>query len=1496
MANFSDYPLRPKIPNLGTSSIPAVVATTSMKSPLDNSFIKNMSSIISKKPLLISKADLIGLGKNKKLVGYNPLQDLVSDAGKSFSPRIINWVEPYEINGIDKSLFYTEVNSGLKVGDRVFILNGNYDSDSLIISNKYKKGRDGYKVLFVDNCQIVLDIDYTGVLPYLEESIDKFIKVYYIKNVQDFLHANRHATTGSAEFDYKFNYYQNNIAFIDQDYTTTTSWGRNGGIIGSPGFFVKSGITQSWTNISNDLINSGSYSYALSPIYSNNDRIKIMESDFTYNGKTFQEGFVYKWNVGPTQSEWIVDVKYSKPLITKGNFRDGNFNGFWNTGLFGSQNKQIKWEGKTSTWKSGTLLNTNWIKGTYEALYTLPESYYSGLNDDGFPYQKLNTPNNSGRSFNFIIDSIIEQSTINNGTIINSIIGTSSATYSVVENYLMNYTTPYPNLIKKAYFEDCNFNNAYISNSELKNIKTNNSKFENVKSVNSYFRNSVFINSNYNSDNIIKILGYDELNATEYPSIGSTFSIGGSYASLNDVSQKVYKFYINESGYNRLKTGDKLYIKGIKLNNSSKEILNLFDKKLRLGSWTEYIDDYNIYTNKFFKRGIDVSAFLSSPLENSYLFESVRKPIDPLNTTSPDTYHTSVYSANPNSNLYSIDIWMSIYDINDEVLLPSSPGLNGMTSPTPNRPFLKEYLNINTSWEYPTKYDYISATGSGPVKLGNIVDVTNAYIVDADFESGIFENSNWNSGYHINSQTDLNITDSSATSSLNDGVYNLSFTSSNSLLATSLYNQFHQETEYPLFVGEVVFLDGVDFNDGTTITRLPDAYKVVSNNLLGVYKLEELVTGTVSIISSLTQSTGTFSTTNAGNRYGYIKSLKFNKSKIKSGIFRRPYITNSIIENDSYDSLDKDFSDIPKLRNLVVTDSLFTNKSNRLSSATYLYSSFLSGSDSWNNGIIQNSIWVNGTFSSGVIKESSWLDGVFTGGQFYGSRSFNDNATSDYQYYDTNRIRTYYKNGYTYGSPYTVVVGTTSNDRYSWRGGVFLNGLFSKSDWESGTFSGGQFFNSKWYDGIFENGTLGSNQLSTSDTIFYNGTFSYVTVENALIYASDTSHSGMSSSTIVWKNGVFNNGIFSTDYQQSALNSTSNTATWENGLFNGGQFVSMAKWKSGTFNNGKFTSAYGWSQSSSTLQSDYSWESGKFNGGEFGNANGLSNSTWYTGEFNNGVFKGRVWNDGIFLYGEFQGSGDSPVSGLTCGNASDFVNAYTYSYWGHWRNGIFTDVKDKFITDIKLYTKIKKSMDVETRGARAKFKNALWESGTFSHPSGEMFSSVWLDGSFESGKFKSSSFNPYVKRGGSLQPSFNLNDDTCYWENGQLEDSDFYISRWKNGTFTIGTATGMIWENGVNNYMNAFNVFWEAGTWKNGNWYGSSFQFDGEVDDDYTMQILMRGMYWSGTSSCHVWNIFLDNEYEPSVMSFTASTPVLSPRNLGPQDQSPLPIDTNPVE
>ena len=85
----------------------------------------------------------------------------------------------------------------------------------------------------------------------------------------------------------------------------------------------------------------------------------------------------------------------------------------------------------------------------------------------------------------------------------------------------------------------------------------------------------------------------------------------------------------------------------------------------------------------------------------------------------------------------------------------------------------------------------------------------------------------------------------------------------------------------------------------------------------------------------------------------------------------------------------------------------------------------------------------------------------------------------------------------------------------------------------------------------------------------------------------------------------------------------------------------------------------------------------------------------------------------------------------------------------------------------------------------------------------------------------------------------------------------------------------MIWENGVTNYMNAFNVFWENGTWRNGNWYGSSFELagDGSVSDDYIEKILFRGMSWSGTSSCHVWNIFLEETFPAiDITDATAST------------------------
>jgi hypothetical protein len=124
-----------------------------------------------------------------------------------------------------------------------------------------------------------------------------------------------------------------------------------------------------------------------------------------------------------------------------------------------------------------------------------------------------------------------------------------------------------------------------------------------------------------------------------------------------------------------------------------------------------------------------------------------------------------------------------------------------------------------------------------------------------------------------------------------------------------------------------------------------------------------------------------------------------------------------------------------------------------------------------------------------------------------------------------------------------------------------------------------------------------------------------------------------------------------------------------------------------------------------------------------------------------------------------------------------------------------------------------------------------------------------------------------------IMPTFNLNDNTCVWKNGRFDGGDFNISKWEQGLFIGGTAYGMIWKSGTSNYMNAYNVFWEDGLWRNGNWNGSPFEFKGTVEDDYVKQIIYRGMSWSGTSSCHIWNIF-ENMGDPVFILSVTNTSV----------------------
>lgn len=1542
------------------------------------------------KPFLLTKEELTEMGSGINLVGYDFLKTLPTPIDETIvnfrynnpsSPRLLNWVEPYEIAGIDYTLFYSEVNSGLKVGDKVFIINGAYDSNLLVKEEKYKKGRDGYNVLFVDECRIVLDIEFIGWLPANETSenqevFDDFIKVYYINDQNDFIHVNRQVTTRDGNFDFKFNAHQNNIIFTDVnifDSVPVGNWGENQGLTGGPGFFIKNG-TSSWINITSDFM-SGSYSLVEN---NSNNKVLILNGGFITTGFEFKEDSVYKWEYNTILGtySWIVNVKHENnnpPIITKSNFRRGRFDGQWNGGLYGTSEERIIWNSTTATWNSGTLLNTTWQTGIMNSFYSQPESYFAEFDYSfvtsstpyGLPYQKVNNPDNNGYGYNFVINSDIQNAVINNGNVTNSKLGSSASLYNVVEKYLdgtfdLNVFDNTNGLtINKALFDNCKFINANIENTEIRNSRAINSRFNKVKSVNSHYKSSLFLNSNYISDNIIKVLDYDEFTYTD--------------DDLNS-THKVYKFYINKRSYEKFKLKDSFYIKGIKINNNSGELVNFFDTKFKIGPWKEYID-YNLLNSGFTKLSVEYNAFISTPKENEY-----RYSVDNTGNVLLDSL---------SKDYYSVDI------------------------------FIRNVFDQSVSETY-TKNFNNTFLGTG------ILDFSEVYIVNSDFESGIFENSNWNSGNHINYSNDNNIT-----KDINNGggLYNLTLsnTDSNTILLTNTISDLGvaSEVDYDYFEDDnIVFLNAVDYDtrgkvtsfaildtgsgytssvlttsggsgtgliidvqastigEVTGIELIPDnnnyffggvrpaiggsgtglevsividtdpssnssiiSISIVnpgSNYIVGEIldiqhvgveptgntqlKITSILNGEVLITSTqsyqglgykigdiitlnggLTPSTiqinsvegsltrlpdaykikryinstnqqielislsglptllkdGLFLTENAENKYGYLHKAKFNKSRLISGIFKRAYITNSLLRDESFDVSDKDFNNIKKLKNLIFIDTIFSNNSNILSKATYMNSYFVGGSDIWENGILYESIWNGGDFRNGLVKESVWINGTFSDGLFYNSRSFDNDILTNYN----QDIKTrYYKSG------------TESNTRFSWQNGTFLNGEFFKSDWENGLFNGGKFYYSKFYNGVFNNGTIGDKSIPMEDTWFYNGIINYAVVENSKIISEK--YNGISNSIITWNNGIFNSGVFGTNDIQDSVN----TATWSYGIFNGGEFKDSAKWKDGIFNAGKFLSNYGFIGGSSltdlepgsSQKVNYSWEYGIFNGGEFGNANTATNSTWFDGEFNGGQFKGRVWNNGLFSFGEFLGSGDIAIGGtpsiISQSMPAIFTESFSQSpkkHYGLWRKGYVTDIKDKYITDKKLYTDLKRANDTTKVINKVVFKNVLWLGGTFSHPSGEINNSVWLDGTFENGRFLSSSFNPYVLRSyDNNQISFNFNN-SCYWKNGIFDGGEFNISNWENGTFISGTATGMIWKDGIANYMNAYNVFWENGLWRNGNWNGSYFNLSatGSVTDDYILQILHNGMSYTGTSSVHVWNVF----YNESLSDYNSS-------------------------
>lgn len=1448
------------------------------------------------------------------LVSIDTTKILKKNIDKSFSIRLIKWVEPYLVNSVQYSLFYTEVNHNLKVGDKVFIVGGNYDSETLRSKKKTTPLANGYNVLFVDKCKLVLNIPYTGVQPTNEEPIDNFTKIYAANNDFEF---NSYLNTWSARVDgdylkSRFYYETNSFLVINGTYSINTGQSGIQGFTSSTNLTVDSNTHGNCVLYRNEIggldyliditaeFLSGSFSTYLSPTAINNGKVRIMNNDMVISNQAYKNGYVYSFING----EWKIDKTFLPVFITEQNFVNGLFaSGEWNQGLFGNHEEKVIWDGFNVAWNMGTVLNTTWLSGVLDSTIEQIESYFTVIDRNGLPQIRANSSNNGGSGYNYVFDTDFLGGDIINGNIYNmSIIYGTNSNISQMENYLTGQSPTYSvNLTAGVYYNsDIIF--AKISNSTFISSYVLNSYIENCKSVNSEIESSIFESSTYLADNVIKIQAYQEGNVNWYDP-----------NSNSNQDYKLYKFYITQNGFDRIEEFQNFYFQGLKINEDTTNPLHFWDDKFTLGSYYRSSDIIGGKTHS------QIIIQLSTPEDNRNQIGSI---VGASNSLVPNFYP-----------LPSVD-----------VMIYNGPNFNyGSTNSYP-RPYLGEVLNID-----------------------------DAYILESDFISGIFQNSKWISGNYINYNQDhsleLNINGQYQPASILPATQSIAMLVGDSLRP-------------PIFTTDttgsnIAFINHLKYDDGSLTYSLNDSYRVTSTG--NTYTLQDIATS--SVISSLPSGLTTLVSPNISMLFNTLHPVKFINSEFRSGVFVRGYFENCVFYNSTLVNVDKTLRDLSLVRDLLISDTIFANNNNKLIAQTVQNSSLIGGNDTWFGGLFYQGLWNGGSynwgtqsysrsiFQSGVFTKSEWRDGDFITGDFYLNSS---NIVDSSFLSNTNFSTSHYPN------------------RWSWVAGNFKGGNFELSNWEDGLFIDGNFYNSNFYQGIATNGNFGKSYLNSNNTRIYSGDFTAVKVENADFITEDPIN-GLVSTSIVMRNSTFEAGTLANNDTLDP-NGVILSTTWENGIFNGGDFSGAARWLDGTFNGGKFTSHYGLDFAYHvpiTLfnkpQSDYAWQTGIFNGGEFGNAQYGTNSIWFTGEFNGGIFQGKYWRNGIFTSGEFNGINGSTSSelwnqGLTDDrpigqigvNSSDIYSCYIGSYYGYWNDGVVSESKDKFIKDQKLYSTLERESTKKEKNPSVIFRNMLWNSGTFSHSEGIMQGSLWYRGIWEDGRFYQSHFNPYIQilnnfRGWMVNGNYNetinnfnnfnvsstgytetyyitsgglhscrievsdlvgevyaftaieslslanptsesvlIDSDGFYtftfstgyhfclgftgsgtfsfevevypgtdlsgyrlgdnpvWKGGTLEDSYFDYSTWENGDFLSGTANGMIWESGVSEYMNAYNILWKTGTWRNGNWYGSPYQdiatYSGvRVHPGAAEDIMNNVALKSMTSSVHLNNVFNSN-------------------------------------
>ena len=1310
----------------------------------------------------------------------------ITNLDENYSSPLVNFVERSRIDGVDYTKFYTEVDTNLSVGERVYIVNGNYDTYDIIEINPYRKGTNGYVILEIDRCAITLDIEWTGELPWNTDDFDNYIKFYASDNDQ----RTSYEVMTNGYYPYKYTYgfrANNNILFSVAD---------NAFYVADPYNAIED--FANWTDVTAGIMSNSMPTLSGNDFTENNGKVLVMD-DFTYNGQEFKKGCIYKFIDG----FWVIDEDSKRAYLSKANFRDGRFaGGNWNDGIFGQIDKKIDWTG--ANWNNGVFFNANWVNGIMgsKSDSITRQSFYAFL-EDGNIKQTTDFNNNSGFGYNFVHDSSFEKITINNANADNCVFGSYSATQSVIKRYLIEDPLSFDINLKNGRYVDSLIEDALIANGLYEFSDIENSTSTNGRFVDTNIDYSVAAGE-YEGIGSIEIQGYNRLITSgeflyDNPYVGVTSSYVGTTSSL----VVNHKFYITEDNYLNIKAGSWINLNRLVTTNPS--LLNFLDNAFYMGS------DKNgeLYIADNYGERSKVLVQLNSKEQN----EKIRTI--PASDEFPNFVETTQTNPRPSVDLYVHfdgnnigENEFSLYqpfdlgsDVTDGWSLDVGSAI-GVTAPSGGF-----FTSSNVSFGGST-----TTSASYSVECeGGTVGVSYSIFSPSGLSGVDYLEYYWSTDVFFANPSDPIIHVAGLSGSW-IGLDTITATDSNpfggsewelrAINITGEYDQFRITVEIPAFAGpnsdvkiDDILIEGstffedlnvalddwrtetnIDINYRQRVTNFEDATiqianieKTIFNG--GVWKASKVN----NVDYRIARPPGVISGT-----YGEYLAMTFSGGFLEVTLDDFSNILYpGQLEVDDVIALDNISYDLGGTVSQVDGLYLLATYSEAPLTLTLedLGTQSIAGSYSSGGSFISSFIVDNGTYSISDIQpifnsihlekiQDTTINQGFIKREFFESNIIdNDNfiIQTDLDITNVNRLRI------------TEMLLDSSND-LTVRSGLFIRDFIKDTEWENG--------------------------------IIYRSMLKNLDVLDGVVSQSK------------WKSGTFSGGIFLdarkdtiSDPDDSSLQFANQVvlSEWDGGEFTGGEFFD-AIWDNGNFRDGKFYN--------SIFAAGY-WYNGEFGDVRYNNADSQFGDGVYTHQSVNLLgHPVPTWFDGVFTNGEFgirNMVGETFPNIIFPGLTSAPSNAVPFPPIGtmSWYDGTFNDG-----TIVSMGSGMPNGHGLEDQGG------VIWHDGTFNN--GDIIGIVrWLDGTFNQGKFRSAYGSGYgtesnnyawengIFNGGQfgspnglievdINTTVNPNPtdpllaggnplisyQNPSWFNGRFNDGFFYGKVWNDGVFTGGRFVG----------------------------------------------------------------------------------------------------------